>query len=66
MTPDALLAYARNEIDDLGPEPSGPELELWREERWGREKPADGPLVPRAWSAELTQLRQMARSRSTQ
>jgi hypothetical protein len=31
----ALRARASQEADELGPEPSGAELELWREERWG-------------------------------
>ena len=26
---------AREEADELGPEPPGTEAELWREERWG-------------------------------
>ena len=30
-----LRARARHEADELGPEPPGPDLELWREERWG-------------------------------
>jgi hypothetical protein len=30
-----LRARARREADELGPEPPGPELGLWREERWG-------------------------------
>ena len=28
-------ARARQEADELGPEPPGTEAELWREERWG-------------------------------
>ena len=35
MTPSKLRDHALKEIEELGPEPSGPELELWREERWG-------------------------------
>ena len=35
MSPAELRDHALKEIDELGPEPSGPELELWREERWG-------------------------------
>jgi hypothetical protein len=30
-----LRARARQEADELGPEPPGTEAELWREERWG-------------------------------
>jgi hypothetical protein len=30
-----LRAPARQEADELGPEPPGTEAELWREERWG-------------------------------
>jgi hypothetical protein len=30
-----LRARARQEADELGPEPRGTEAELWREERWG-------------------------------
>jgi hypothetical protein len=35
MNPAELRDYARKEIDELRPEPAGPELELWREEWWG-------------------------------
>ena len=31
----ALRVRARQEADELGPEPPGGEAELWREERWG-------------------------------
>jgi hypothetical protein len=30
-----LQARARQEADELGPEPRGREAKLWREERWG-------------------------------
>jgi hypothetical protein len=30
-----LRARARQEADELGPEPPGTEADLWREERWG-------------------------------
>ena len=30
-----LGARARQEADELGPEPAGTEAELWRVERWG-------------------------------
>jgi hypothetical protein len=30
-----LRARARQEADELGPEPPGSEAEMWREERWG-------------------------------
>jgi hypothetical protein len=35
VCPAELQDYALTEIEDVGPEPSGPELELWREERCG-------------------------------
>jgi hypothetical protein len=35
VTPSKLRDHALKEIEELGPEPSGPELELWREERCG-------------------------------
>jgi hypothetical protein len=30
-----LRARARQEADELGPQPPGSEADLWREERWG-------------------------------
>jgi hypothetical protein len=35
MDASVLRARARQEADELGPEPPGTEAELWREERWG-------------------------------
>jgi hypothetical protein len=35
MDASELRARARQEADELGPEPPGSEAELWREERWG-------------------------------
>jgi hypothetical protein len=35
MDASELRARARQEADELGPEPAGTEAELWREERWG-------------------------------
>jgi hypothetical protein len=35
MDASELRALARQEADELGPEPPGTEAELWREERWG-------------------------------
>jgi hypothetical protein len=35
VSPSELRDHALKEIDELGTEPPGPELELWREERWG-------------------------------
>ena len=35
MDASELCTRARQEADELGPEPSGTETELWREERWG-------------------------------
>jgi hypothetical protein len=35
MNATELRARARQEADELGPEPPGTEAELWREERWG-------------------------------
>jgi hypothetical protein len=35
MDASELRARARQEVDELGPEPSGAELELWCEERRG-------------------------------
>jgi len=35
VRPAELRDHARQEADELGPEPSGREGELWREERWG-------------------------------
>ena len=35
MDASELRAHARQEADELGPEPPGREAELWREERWG-------------------------------
>jgi hypothetical protein len=32
---DASELRARQEVDELGPEPPSREAELWREERWG-------------------------------
>jgi hypothetical protein len=35
MDASELRARARQEADELGPEPAGTEAELWRQERWG-------------------------------
>jgi hypothetical protein len=35
MDASELRARARQEADELGPEPPGTEADLWREERWG-------------------------------
>ena len=35
MDASELRTRARQEADELGPEPPGAEAELWREERWG-------------------------------
>jgi hypothetical protein len=35
MDASELRARARQEADELGPEPPGTEVDLWREERWG-------------------------------
>ena len=35
MDASGLRARARHEADEPGPEPTGPEAKLWREERWG-------------------------------
>ena len=35
MDASELRARARHEADEPGPEPTGPEAKLWREERWG-------------------------------
>jgi hypothetical protein len=35
MDASELRARARDEADELGPEPPGIEAELWRQERWG-------------------------------
>ena len=35
MDATELRAHARQDADELGPEPPGAEAELWREERWG-------------------------------
>ena len=42
MSPAELRDHTREEIDELGPEPPGTELELWREERWGAVVPLAG------------------------
>src|SRR6516165_5460000 len=35
MDASELRARARQEADELGPQPPGTEAHLWREERWG-------------------------------
>ena len=42
MDASELRARARQEADELGPEPPGPEADLWREERWGAVVPLAG------------------------
>ena len=61
MDATELRAHARQEADELGPEPPGREAELWREERCGA-------VVPLAGLADddVERLRQAANEVATE